>query len=446
MENNAIMQRVMMLSEMWTESLTKNPKVSVFAWVGASSVEFKTIKGFVMYQTSLEKTLQDTVLCLSQPFEPELQLYGDRITSDLQNYFREWNKDPSLTEVTGKIEWEAQSITEKGTEAKLFAENINMLAKALKVTGRPEKLVLALFPSALTDVKAFSNWIELLMNAGISDSVRIMLYESRDSMYFKSLSKKKEEEFKYLQPDLDIAGAMNQILEETKAKKGTEEEKDMVSFQQALIKMNEAIGYSDEEDVRYYGNVCLKLAEKYEWQPQIALVHFFEYTFYASVQKVKEAHQAIDKAIAITAKAAEKEKGQHDQTQYQYYIAKGNLYFMSKEFEQAAVVYRKSLELDRTGASPLMLAGIHQMLGNSLRKYATKTEARTCFNEGWQLLSSEGDEALKENTMAMFYAKDMLSVADQEMLNTYTPIMNQLWGNNWQNNLTDQYNQLNKTN
>lgn len=255
MENNAIMQRVMMLSEMWTESLSKNPKVSVFAWVGASSVEFKTIKGFVMYQTSLEKTLQDTVLCLSQPFEPEVQLYGDQITSDLQNYFREWNKDPMLTEVTGKIEWRAQSITEKGTEAALFAENLHMLAKALKVTGHPEKLVLALFPSALTDVKAFSNWIELLMNAGISDSVRIMLYESRDSMYFKSLSKKKEEEFKYLHPDLDIAGAMNQILEETKAKKGTEEEKDMVSFQQALIKMNEAIGYSDEEDVRYYGNI-----------------------------------------------------------------------------------------------------------------------------------------------------------------------------------------------
>src|SRR5688500_4085671 len=115
MENNAIMQRVMMLSGMWTESLTKNRDVGVFARVGASSVEFKTIKGFVMYQTSLEKTLQDTVLCLSQPFEPEVQLYGDRITCDLLNYFREWNKDPSLTEVTGKIEWEAQSITDKGT-------------------------------------------------------------------------------------------------------------------------------------------------------------------------------------------------------------------------------------------------------------------------------------------------------------------------------------------
>lgn len=189
----------------------------------------------------------------------------------------------------------------------------------------------------------------------------------------------------------------------------------------------------------------MKLAEKYEWQPQIALVHFFEYTFYASVQKVKEAHQAIDKAIIITAEAAEKEKEQHDQTQYQYYIAKGNLYFMSKEFEQAAVVYRKSLELNRIGSNPLMLAGIHQMLGNSLRKYATKTEARTCFNEGWRLLSNEGDEALKENTMAMFYAKDMLSVADQEMLNTYTPIMDYLWGNNWKNKLTDQYEKLNKT-
>ena len=48
MENNAIMQRVMMLSEMWAEAVITQPQVRVFAWVGASSVEFKTIKGFAL--------------------------------------------------------------------------------------------------------------------------------------------------------------------------------------------------------------------------------------------------------------------------------------------------------------------------------------------------------------------------------------------------------------
>jgi hypothetical protein len=46
--------------------------------------------------------------------------------------------------------------------------------------------------------------------------------------------------------------------------------------------------------------------------------------------------------------------------------------------------------------------------------------------------------------MAMFYAKDMLSVADQAMLNKYHPVMDELWGQNWRNNLDNQYKVLTK--
>jgi tetratricopeptide (TPR) repeat protein len=443
MERNAIMQRVMMLSEMWMEALRQYPNVITFAWVGSSSVEFKTIKGFVMFQTSYEKTLQDTILCLAQPFEPEIQSYGARIIGDLQHYFNEWNKDPALTETTGLIQWQPTAWAENISESEWFIENLNLLALALKISADDEKLVLALFPSTLNDVKAFSNWIELLMNEKIDPHIRIMLYESRDSMYFESLSKKRSNQFKYLYPDLDIAGAMDQILEDTKAAKTSPEEREMVSFQQSLIKMNEAIGYGDEEQVLFYSDNCLKIAQKYGWAAQQALVHFFEHTFYASVNKPKEAHHSIDKAITIV---QSEENNIKDQTPYQYYIAKGNLYFMSSKFEEAAAVYKNCLTLNGNENNTLLLAGIYQMLGNSLRKSASKEEARNCFITGWELLAQDQQMELKDNAMAMFYAKDMLSVADQAMLNKYHPVMDELWGQNWRNNLDNQYKVLTKAN
>jgi len=445
MENNAIMQRVMMLSEMWASSLVKHPEKQVFAWVGASSVEFKTIKGFVMYQTSMEKTLQDTFICLTQPFEPEQTLYGQGMVNNLQEYFEAWNKDASLSAGTGIIQWNPASANQPQQDPASFLSNMLLLADALKVDGKQGKLVLALFPNALNDPAAFSQWIAELIDIGIPDRIKVMLYESRDSLYFRKLEKNKGEKFLYLYPDLDIAGAMDQILEDTKAGKASEEEKDMVSFQQSLIKLNEAVGYRDEGDVKHYRDSCLKQTKKYDWLHQEALVYFFMHTFYSAAQQIKLAHESIDQSIALSITATERELIQNNQTIYQYYIAKGNLFFMHKDFKSAAEVYQQCLQLDSSNANVLMLAGIHQMLGNSLRKSATKAEARECFATGWQLLYANGEEELKDNAMAMFYAKDMLSVADESMSKTYVPLMDKLWGINWINNLADQYHQLTKT-
>ena len=47
--------------------------------------------------------------------------------------------------------------------------------------------------------------------------------------------------------------------------------------------------------------------------------------------------------------------------------------------------------------------------------------------------------------MAMFYAKDMLSVADPAMFNQYKPQMDALWGKSWEDQLSAQYQEMIKT-
>lgn len=435
MDNNPIMQRVLMLSEMWASELANQPDARVFCWQCTSNVEYKTIKGFVMFQTSSEKTLEDTVLYMSHAYEPATKNYAQSILTDMHKYFIAWNSDDDMIAQTGKIEWEPAIKKADENEAAYFLKNLSSLANALSITGDPGVLAMALFPNAISDIKEFGAYIENLIREGIPPNIRFMLYDNYDMNTFEKIAEHFPGTFKYLQPDLDIPGAMNQILEDAKNTKTSEEEKDIISYQQALIKMNEAIGYSNEKDIMFYKNNCLSICSKHKWPQQEALVYFFLQNYYASINDNEKAHKAIDKAIHITDTAYAGKQIEDNQTQYQYYIAKGNLFFIHKQFEKAADVYKKSLELDRTMANPLMLAGIHQMLGNSLRQYASKKEARSCFKTGWQLLLEEDEATLKTNAIAMFYANDMLAVADDEILENYAPAMDQWWGEGWQRNL-----------
>jgi tetratricopeptide (TPR) repeat protein len=439
MDSNPVMQRVMMLSEMWSSEVAKRPAARVFCWIGANMVEYKTIKGFVIYQTSLEKTLEDKLLLLAQPFQPQVKNYGESILADLNTYITNWNNDESLRTAMGKIDWQPSEKNVTVTDAAYFIANIKNLATALNITGKPEVLALALFPQVADDRAAYSSWLAAIIKAGIPATVRVMLYDAYDNPAFEALSKQYPSAFKYLQPDLDMPGAMDGILEAAKAKKSSPEEKDMLSFQQGLIKMNEAIAYGDKDNVLFYKDHCIALADKYYWPQQKALAYFFLHTYYASVKDEEAACAAIDKAILTVDEGLAKKVITTNETQYQYRIAKGNLFFMNGQFGKAAEVYKECLNLNRAAANPLMLAGIYQMLGNSLRKHQGATEARPYFKQGWALLTRQGTEALKDNAMAMFYAKDMMAVADEEITRKYAPEMIRFWGADWRQKLSKGY-------
>ncbi|MFV0353438.1 MAG: hypothetical protein ACK5JF_14210, partial [Oscillospiraceae bacterium] len=108
---------------------------------------------------------------------------------------------------------------------------------------------------------------------------------------------------------------------------------------------------------------------------------------------------------------------------------------MKKEYEKAVETYKDCLALPKEESNPLMLAGIHQMLGNAMRKTSERKEAPQVFEQGWQWLEKLDEEMLKTNAMTMFYAKDMLEVADSTMYANYIEKFEGWWGRNWQRQL-----------
>ncbi|NLU93144.1 hypothetical protein [Chitinophaga sp. Ak27] len=429
MENNAITQRILQLSDLWSQEVKDHPEVRSFIMMGANLVEYKTIKGFVMFQASVEKTLPDTFLLHQRPFEGDGATYAAELLQNLHQYFQAFNQDASLVkEYGGKILWEYPYLGKSAVTQQEFISALTTLSATLKIDGKHSVLVIALFPEQVSDFDKLVEWVSLLTAIKIPSTIRLLLYDNTEARMYEELIKHNSTA-RYIKPDLDIPGAMNQILEETKAQKTSQEEIDIIQFQQYLIKLNEAATYTSEKDLLFYKEQCCNITSRYRWLQREAIVYFFVHNFYAYNNKEK-AIESINKAIQLADEAMHKGLTDTNQEQFHYRIAKGNLYYFDKKLSEAASVYKSALALDAKDANPMMLAGLYQMLASCQRHTESHKATASSLLAGWELLSRLPEEELKENAMAMFYGRDMVELNDPE-LKKHESFMNRLWGNNW---------------
>lgn len=423
------MQRVLQLSDLWSQEVKDHPDVRSFIMMGANLVEYKTIKGFVMFQTSMEKNLPDTFLLHQRPFEGDGATYAAELLQNLYQYFQQFNQDTNLVkEYGGKILWEHPYQGKAAVTQQEFVLALSSLAATLQIDGKYSVLAIALFPEQVSDFDKLVEWVSLLAAIRIPSTMRFLLYDNTEAELYKGLVKNNPTT-RYIKPDLDIPGAMNQILEEAKAQKTSQEEIDIIQFQQYLIKLNEAATYTSEKDLLFYKEQCCNITRRHRWLPQEATVYFFLHNFYAQQNKAK-AIESIDKAIQLADEAVHKGLTSSNQEQFHYRIAKGNLYYFDKKLSEAAAVYKSALALDQKDANPMMLAGLYQMLASCQRRTESHKTIASTLLVGWELLSRMPEEELKENAMAMFYGKDMLELNDPE-LKKEELFMNRLWGANW---------------
>lgn len=439
MYNNPVTQRIARLTACWQDAVRDYPEARIFCWMGTVSVEYKMVQAFVAWHISDESDLNDLFLCFKHPFTAATAPgYGRQLISDTEKYIQAWNEDPDLVSQTGYIHWQARQVSISGnnTDARYFAENLATLATQLQVKSGEERLVAALFPQTTEDMTGWAAWLEQVLLAGLPDTVQLMVYDGHQYNALLPLAQKYPRLFRRLQPDMDMFGAMSQILDNIKAGRSDETDKQAVTLQQRLLQLTEAIGQDKAAQVHTYASQAIALCRTHGWPQYEALVHFFVHGWHAANNRLSKALEAIDAAIAKSDEAIEQNYVDNDQTRYHYRIARGNLFFMRKKFEEAAVEYRQCLLYSRVGVSKPMLLGIYQMLGTSLRHSGNKKAAWDYLEEGWLLLSPEDEEMARSNTQLQYYAKEMLDAAlPQANLPLYQQHFARLWGNNWQQQL-----------
>lgn len=442
MQSNPIRQRVRQLEELWSEFAFRNDyaEARIMCWMGSSMVDYRMIKGFVMVQMSDEAGLADTFMCNHLVFQKgNAGGYGRRLVSETQKFIESYNADKSLHDEHGPITWTATPDHHQKSDAEYFADNFNSLAPALKVQEGEEFLVLALLPEPNFSPNDYSEWLEEVLKAGLSASVRIMIYDTYGTPFYERLEKKYQSQFKRLYPDLDMPGAMGQIAEQAESTATTPEDKDLASFQKNLLKMNTAISQTDMEAVETFRTDCLSIAKRRSWPHMEALVSFFAHTFFYAKGDHNRAHEELSRAIQKSDEAHDLKIVDEVTVRCQYRIAKGNLYFFKKEYDKAATLYQESIQISDSATSPLDIMtqmGILQMLGMCLYKDGSKTEARDIFERGWVMACKDPD-TLHDNKVLMYYAQQMMEAGmhKQAAYGAYFQTMEEVWGRDWHKKL-----------
>lgn len=442
MQNNPVKQRVKQLEELWSEFAFRKDYADarIFCWMGSSLVDYRMIKSFVMVQLSDEAELADTFMCNHLNFQKSnAGGYGRRLVLETQRYIDAYNANDELSAVQGKVMWTPLKDDARKTDAAYLVENLNELAKALKVAEGEEYLVLALLPEPNYSPHDYATWLEEVINSGLSNLVRLMVYDTYGSKFYEQLEKRHGQQFKRLYPDLDMPGAMSQVAEQAETIATNEEDKDMAGFQKNLLKMNIAIAQTDAEAVATFRVECLNIAKRRAWPHMEALVNFFMHNFFYAANDFQNAEEAINKAIQKGDEAYALKLADDVALRCQYRTAKGNLYFFQKLYAKAAAVYQDTIQIIEQAPgqqNSMMVNGILQMLAMSLFKEGEKEKARSTFEKGWLLVAADA-QLLKENKVIMYYAQQMMEAGmhKQEKYEPYFNTMNAAWGKDWHKKL-----------
>lgn len=452
MDSNPVMERMFRLSEQWRSVLTDEPDLRMVCWGGSSLSEYRMIKGFVLFHTSEESTLDDIFVLCGQPFDGATAPCYGRLTGELMNsYVQAWNRDEELVAQGGRIDWTYQCKEGRGegkrkriSDLADFVENINQLAESL-FPGKPEEreetahLVMAILPNELRDFEVYREWVTNLLSADISPKVRFMLYDRTDAPLLDGMQRRFARTFKYLIPDMDLHGAALEVLEQSRQEAESEEGKDAIAFEQHLLHLSDAVAKNEGGMAAKHRDEALRIAKHYEWYALCALVHYLTFSLYYALKEYKTAETEIDQALGYIGVAMEKERQGHLLNYCQYLGGKAMLLLTQGQYEKAAGIYGEGVAAATELGDRILVVGLHQMHGFCLRKMNEAKQAWRSFVTGWEMAETTTPEDLQGNIMYRFYAMEMLKTnvpIDEQV--KYIHRFNELWGREWKERVEDE--------
>jgi tetratricopeptide (TPR) repeat protein len=433
------MERIVRLSEQFRSSLQEHPDTRILCWLGASPSEYKMINGFAMYHMSEESNLDDIFVTCQHPFNNEMaDKYGQEACRLMDQYIEAWNKEGRLTSQTGLIGWKSE-YDDRKSDAANFVRNINRLAESFSCSEK-QKLIVVILPQRIEDLKLFKEWIKEILKQPVNNTVCFMLYDTYNERLFDSFDKNYPDTFIYVLPDLDLYGAVNQILENSKQANKDKQEQDIISFQQLLIKVSLAVSQQNEKQALDFAEQAIELTKKHEFYHLEALAHYYLYNLFAALDKEEKAVKELDEALMYAKKAVDHNIEGASTSYSQYLIVKGNSFLFKKKYSKAIPYYSEALQINKNDGMMSLTINMNQMLGLCYRETGDSYTAYDHLTEGWKLIESTmTTEAIREQQVLCYYAIEFGKVLRGEEYIRYDMRFEEIWGEGWRDKLKQQH-------
>jgi len=341
-EHNPIAVKIDRLREEWIRVVNKNPNYKLARWL-VHIQDMDLVTGLLKVESSQFGKLPNYFIVLLTNFE-NYEEHSINLVREWVLAFKQSQKEhPSLDWDFSEIEKELSEYT-KEENGDFF---LLRLLKSFRnyVSNQDFPITLSLIPDKIADFQAYSIWIKNIIELGLPDGVKMLVYDHLDKEFLSPICKELDDKCITVKPgDMDIQGAIQAIVTH-----GNPNDP-QVSQRAIMFEMGKAVEKKNKGRLIKLGEQLLKVSQKTGDKILFSSAHLCYAAFLLHFTDFERVQQLLDQGIRV-AKSGLKNNDSLKGMIIQFYSYKGVCYSINQKHKESLIWFDKqaqtSIEYDQ---------------------------------------------------------------------------------------------------
>ena len=424
---NAIEKRLDRLSDRWI-SFTDDEEARLLRWL-VDADNKQMIEAFLAYQQEETGDLPDLFIRFEAAFT-EPSSHGRELLDLLRQEYAESREE--LSEAGIDTGWDCPNPKPGEEDCIAFVRACHSLYE--HYFDLMDYLAVVLTPSQVEDAEAWQAWLLRLVQCPIPEPVRFLVLDPAEAPMLDPLAAMEPALITTDHPDLDMAGAMEEIAES--ANDGSPQGR----FRELLTALNKVAQEGAVGRVEELGGTAVTLARKQEWWDMEATV----YMIVGGVQLADDnPQQALDyyRKGGQIAQKLDEDHPSRAMLRLQSSLAEGSVLFQMEAYPKAAGVYEVAVSLAEEAENDYLKIEAWRMAGSCHEQANQIADSWRCHGEALDAGEALDEDERLNSTLSQAGAS-LLNLSNRRLYRDQRPGIEQrlkdLFGETWRDHLPEE--------
>ena len=427
-QHNPIAQLITSIQEKWLNEVSPHEHIKLVRWM-IKPDQARLYEGFLRLESTPNGSLPEVPLVLLTHFESETTYSNHLIKDWIENFKKDETLHKDLSDRGITLDWDIEHFEKQHENVSdhdlLLLEMLSTFQKAMPDNKLP--LVLSLYPYSVSSPEAYAKWINQMMQIGLPDRTRLMVFDYAHENYFNQVFKTHTEQSKSLSVPLDLQGAINKI-----ASSGNPNDPE-VQFRKCMIEMSKAVSKNKLNSLHHWGEKGMAVTQKTGQKSAFATAHVIYAGNLFHFKEFEQIDTLLKKGITIAKQGVKAEDQACISVLIQAIGFSASSKQLQKQKEEAADLFCKQADTAIThGFAPQALSA--WWLGYNVIKKRDKKRYKTLVQKAYEYGITQKPELLQSTCMA-YIAADYYNIADKNSDDTLcakihlfmTEVENETW-------------------
>ncbi|WP_378175755.1 hypothetical protein [Aquimarina sp. SS2-1] len=441
-EHNPIAQLVTTIQQKWIDEVSPNNHIQLVRWL-IKPDQARLYEGFLRLESTPNGGLPDVPIVLLTAFENK-EIHSKNLVKDwIETFKKDENLQKDLESRNLTFDWNVADFEKKLENENsdynvLLLEMLNTFQKAMPNPQVP--LVLSLYPYSVSDTKEYGKWINVIVELGLPDKVRLMFFDYVEERYFDQIIKNHRDIATSLAVPLDLQGAINKI-----ASAGDPNDPE-VQFRQCMIEMSKSVTQKKLSRLHSWGKKGLMITQKSGNKSAFATAHVIYAGMLFSFKEYKAIEELLQKGLSIAKQGLVAGEETCKPIIIQSYGYQASCKQLQKDKTQAADLFCKQADTSiEFGFGPQALTA--WWLGYNVIKKKDKQRYIDIITNAYHFGTTIAPEMIKSTCMA-YIAADYYNIneknGDKDECNSILAFMNEIEGEGWREKVEEHRKEMEK--